>query len=40
LPRICIAQLFYAPYLRYGSEFSVKLVVLNDEWALLLFFRG
>jgi hypothetical protein len=25
-----IAQLFYAPYLRYGSEFSVKLVVLND----------
>ncbi|MGF6776385.1 hypothetical protein P3T21_001581 [Paraburkholderia sp. GAS334] len=25
---------------RYGSELSVKLVVLNDQWALLRFFEG
>jgi RNA polymerase sigma-70 factor (TIGR02957 family) len=35
-----IAQLFYASSLRYGSELSVKLVVLNDQWALLRFIEG
>ncbi|AKM03364.1 MULTISPECIES: RNA polymerase sigma-70 factor [Burkholderia cepacia complex] len=35
-----IAQLFYAPSLRYGSELSVKLVVLNGQWALLRFIEG
>jgi RNA polymerase sigma-70 factor (ECF subfamily) len=35
-----IAQLFYASSLRYGSEHSVKLVVLNGQWALLRFIEG
>ncbi|MGV2288077.1 RNA polymerase sigma-70 factor [Trinickia sp. YCB016] len=35
-----IAQLFYASFLRYHSELSVKLVVLNGQWALLRFIEG
>lgn len=35
-----IAQLFYASYRRYGDELSVKLVVLNGQWALLRFIEG
>jgi RNA polymerase sigma-70 factor (ECF subfamily) len=35
-----IAQLFYASSLRYGSQLSVKLVVLNGQWALLRFIEG
>jgi RNA polymerase sigma-70 factor (TIGR02957 family) len=35
-----IAQLFYASCLRYKSELSVKLVVLNGQWALLRFIEG
>jgi RNA polymerase sigma-70 factor (ECF subfamily) len=35
-----IAQLFYASCRRYGSEVSVKLVVLNGQWALLRFVEG
>ncbi|TKC86876.1 RNA polymerase sigma-70 factor [Trinickia terrae] len=35
-----IAQLFYASCLRYRSELSVKLVVLNGQWALLRFIEG
>lgn len=35
-----IAQLFYASSRRYGSELSIRLVVLNGEWALLRFFEG
>jgi RNA polymerase sigma-70 factor (ECF subfamily) len=35
-----IAQLFYASTLRYRSELSVKLVVLNGQWALLRFIEG
>lgn len=35
-----IAQLFYASSLRYGSALSVKLVVLNGQWALLRFIEG
>lgn len=35
-----IAQLFYASCLRYGSELSVKLVVLNGQWSLLRFIEG
>lgn len=35
-----IAQLFYASGRRYGSELSVKLVVLNGQWALLRFVNG
>jgi RNA polymerase sigma-70 factor (ECF subfamily) len=35
-----IAQLFYASSRRYGDELSVKLVVLNGQWALLRFIEG
>jgi RNA polymerase sigma-70 factor (ECF subfamily) len=35
-----IAQLFYASSLRFGSKLSVKLVVLNGQWALLRFIEG
>jgi RNA polymerase sigma-70 factor (ECF subfamily) len=35
-----IAQLFYASCRRYGSELSVKLVMLNGQWALLRFVEG
>jgi RNA polymerase sigma-70 factor (ECF subfamily) len=35
-----IAQLFYASSQRYGDELSVKLVVLNGQWALLRFIEG
>ncbi|MFM0169277.1 RNA polymerase sigma-70 factor [Paraburkholderia sediminicola] len=35
-----IAQLFYASSRRYGGELSVKLVVLNGQWALLRFIEG
>ncbi|WP_321930380.1 RNA polymerase sigma-70 factor [Paraburkholderia guartelaensis] len=35
-----IAQLFYASCLRYGSDLSVKLVLLNNQWALLRFVEG
>ncbi|MFM0238382.1 RNA polymerase sigma-70 factor [Paraburkholderia phytofirmans] len=35
-----IAQLFYASHRRYGDELSVKLVVLNGQWALLRFIEG
>ena len=35
-----IAQLFYASSLRYGSELSIKFVVLNGQWALLRFIEG
>ncbi|CAB3708307.1 RNA polymerase sigma-70 factor [Paraburkholderia rhynchosiae] len=35
-----IAQLFYASSRRYGSEVSVRLVELNDQWALLRFIEG
>jgi RNA polymerase sigma-70 factor (ECF subfamily) len=35
-----IAQLFYAASRRYGDEVSVKLVVLNGQWALLRFIEG
>jgi RNA polymerase sigma-70 factor (TIGR02957 family) len=35
-----IAQLFYASSLRYGSELSLKFVVLNGQWALLRFIEG
>ncbi|MFM0340744.1 RNA polymerase sigma-70 factor [Paraburkholderia fungorum] len=35
-----IAQLFYASSLRYGSKLSVKLEVLNGQWALLRFIEG
>lgn len=35
-----IAQLFYAGSRRYGSAVSVRLVVLNGEWALLRFIQG
>jgi len=35
-----IAQLFYASSLRYGSELSVKFVMLNGQWALLRFIEG
>jgi RNA polymerase sigma-70 factor (TIGR02957 family) len=35
-----IAQLFYASSLRYGSKISVKLVLLNGQWALLRFIEG
>ncbi|WP_025597165.1 RNA polymerase sigma-70 factor [Burkholderia sp. WSM2230] len=35
-----IAQLFYAGSRRYGSEVSVRPVVLNGEWALLRFIQG
>jgi RNA polymerase sigma-70 factor (TIGR02957 family) len=35
-----IARLFYASSLRYGSELSVKLVMLNGQWALLRFIEG
>jgi len=35
-----IAQLFYASSRRYGSELSVKLVVLNGQWALLRYIEG
>ncbi|CAB3745818.1 ECF RNA polymerase sigma factor SigJ [Paraburkholderia solisilvae] len=35
-----IAQLFYAPVLRYGSELRYRLVELNGEWALLRYLEG
>ncbi|WOD15378.1 RNA polymerase sigma-70 factor [Paraburkholderia kirstenboschensis] len=35
-----IAQLFYASSRRHGSELSVRLVVLNGQWALLRFIEG
>jgi RNA polymerase sigma-70 factor (ECF subfamily) len=35
-----IAQLFYASSRRYGDELSVKLVMLNGQWALLRFIEG
>ncbi|MBB5502236.1 RNA polymerase sigma-70 factor [Paraburkholderia sp. MM5384-R2] len=35
-----IAQLFYAACRRYGSEVSVKLVMLNGQWALIRFVEG
>lgn len=35
-----IAQLFYAAYLRYGSEVRVEPVMLNGQWALLRFIEG
>ncbi|MFM0666518.1 RNA polymerase sigma-70 factor [Paraburkholderia sediminicola] len=35
-----VAQLFYASSRRYGGELSVKLVVLNGQWALLRFIEG
>ncbi|REE19270.1 RNA polymerase sigma-70 factor (ECF subfamily) [Paraburkholderia sp. BL27I4N3] len=35
-----IAQLFYASSRRYGDELSVKLVVLNGQWAMLRFIEG
>jgi len=35
-----IAQLFYAACLRYGSEVTVRLVLLNEQWALLRFIEG
>jgi RNA polymerase sigma-70 factor (ECF subfamily) len=35
-----IAQLFYASSRRYGSELSIRLVVLNGRWALLRFIEG
>ncbi|WP_027798185.1 RNA polymerase sigma-70 factor [Paraburkholderia dilworthii] len=35
-----IAQLFYAGSRRYGSEVSVRLAVLNGQWALLRFIEG
>ncbi|MDR3099617.1 MAG: RNA polymerase sigma-70 factor [Paraburkholderia sp.] len=35
-----IAQLFYASYLRHGSELRVKLVELNGQWSLLRFIGG
>jgi len=35
-----IARLFYASSLRYGSGLSVKLVMLNGQWALLRFIEG
>ncbi|ACD16744.1 RNA polymerase sigma-70 factor [Paraburkholderia phytofirmans] len=35
-----IAQLFYASHRRYGDELSVKLVMLNGQWALLRFIEG
>lgn len=35
-----IAQLFYASSRRHGDELSVKLVVLNGQWAMLRFIEG
>ncbi|TDY26927.1 RNA polymerase sigma-70 factor (ECF subfamily) [Paraburkholderia sp. BL6665CI2N2] len=35
-----IAQLFYASSRRYGDGLSVKLVVLNGQWAMLRFIEG
>lgn len=35
-----IAQLFLAASLRYKSELRIKLVVLNEQWALLRFIKG
>lgn len=35
-----IAQLFFAPTLRYGSELSFKFVMLNGQWGLLRFMEG
>jgi RNA polymerase sigma-70 factor (ECF subfamily) len=35
-----IAQLFYAACLRYKSDVDVKLVLLNEQWALLRFVEG
>ena len=35
-----IAQLFFAPSLRYGSKLRVKLVLLNNQWGLLRFIEG
>jgi RNA polymerase sigma-70 factor (ECF subfamily) len=35
-----IAQLYYATCLRYRSAVSVKLAMLNDQWALLRFIDG
>ncbi|CAE6686101.1 ECF RNA polymerase sigma factor SigJ [Paraburkholderia nemoris] len=35
-----IAQLFYAACRRYGSELSIKLVMLNGQWALIRFVEG
>jgi RNA polymerase sigma-70 factor (TIGR02957 family) len=35
-----IAQLFYAPLLRYGSELHYRLVELNGQWALLRYLEG
>ncbi|MEM5405041.1 MULTISPECIES: RNA polymerase sigma-70 factor [Paraburkholderia] len=35
-----IAQLFYASHLRFRSAMQFKLVLLNDQWALLRYFEG
>ncbi|MBP0589711.1 RNA polymerase subunit sigma-24 [Paraburkholderia sp. LEh10] len=35
-----IAQLFYATHLRHGNELSARLVMLNDQWAMLCYIEG